>query len=64
MQTIAHLIVNKKKILVLVRIGKLNVALKLRLWGADGNFLEDESAFLESRPDVLGVLLAGKVVKL
>jgi len=67
-QAIAHLVITAngetQKIRVLVRENQVHRAFKLRLSGADGTQLTDESRYIESRPDLLLRLAAGKVIKL
>ena len=64
MQTHGYLIVNKQKILVLVRDKKYSHILKLRFSGTDGNFFEDESYFLTKDKNIFNKLLAGEVINI
>ena len=63
-QQLAHVVVQGKKILVLLRPARLHVSLKLRKSGPDGMYLEDESKHLEENNSQLDKLLTGKVIKL
>ncbi|GAH73647.1 unnamed protein product [marine sediment metagenome] len=64
MQTHGYLIVNKQKILVLVRDKKYSRILKLRFSGTDGNFFEDESYFLTKNKNIFNKLLAEEVINI
>ena len=64
MQTIGHVIVNKQKVLVLVRDKKYSCTLKLRLSGSDGTFFKDESYFLTGNEMIFNQLLAGGVINI
>jgi len=65
MQQISYLMIEGKKILVLIRPKKYTRVLKLRFTGSDGKYFEGESIFL-SLPEnkkTLDKLLAGKVIE-
>ena len=62
MQTHGYLIVDKQKVLVLVRDKKHSRTLKLRLSGLDGTFFKDESYFLTENEMIFNQLLAGRVI--
>jgi len=64
MQTHGYLIVNKQKVLVLVRDKKYSRTLKLRLSGSDGTFFKDESYFLTGDEMIFNQLLAGRVINI
>ena len=64
MQTHGYLIVNKQKVLVLVRDKKYSCTLKLRLSGSDGTFFKDESYFLTENEMIFSQLLAGRVINI
>ena len=64
MQTHGYLIVNKQKVLVLVRDKEYSRTLKLRLGGSDGTFFKDESYFLTENEMIFSQLLAGRVINI
>lgn len=65
MQTIGYIVINNKKILVLVRISSIkanHVTMKIRKSGSDGSHFSDEEKYLETEPTKLNELLNGKVI--
>lgn len=69
MQTTGYIIIDNKKILVLIRDGKkldkfCRIKLiKLRKSGEDGYFMTDESDFLNESPDLIKRLKGGDVIE-
>lgn len=64
MQDTAYVTVNSKNILVLRRVAKYGFKLRLRKSGYLGEYLSDESEFLENSPSHLIELLSGKTIYL
>lgn len=64
MQYTGYLLINNKKIKVLVREGKTYRSLKIRQSGVDGNFLSDESDYLASYPSLIRELKNGSQISL
>jgi len=64
MQTIGHIIVKHRKILVLVRHKRYSRQFKLRNSGKDGNRFEEEEIHLSANPGCLNALLRGKAIEL
>jgi hypothetical protein len=66
MQTTGHIIINREKIKVLVRLCSKREALllKIRETGKDGTFFQDESDFLSDNPAVLDELKNGRTISL
>ena len=65
MQTIGHLKLNGEIIKVLLRPNFAGhyVALKIRKSGSDGQYLSDESIYLQECPEKVSELKSGKVIK-
>jgi len=63
MQQTGYVMVNDEKILVLIRVSRLYNYLKLRESGKDGVFMEDESNWLNERPDLVESLKDGNVIR-
>ncbi len=64
MQTIGHIIIDNKKILILIREKKHSRQLKIRHTGADGTHMTAEEDFLVDSPGHVARLKAGEVIEL
>ena len=63
-QICGYVVIEKQKLLVLIRSKKYSRTLKLRFSGLDGSFFEDESMFLSSpaNKNIFTKLLDGEVI--
>lgn len=64
LQTLGYLLIDDKKILVLVRQKKYTRCFKLRKSGADGSRFEEEEIYLSKNRQKLYRLLNGEVIEL